>query len=370
MKQYEDIEDFDEEVGGHIIEIVPYLKMALKNWKKILLWAFCGAAFGVMIGLSTPKTFTAKAVIAPELATRSTMGNGLSSLASLAGINMNSLALTDAMHPDLYPEIIKSTSFYIDLFDMPVTFEHKDTLVHTDLYDYIVNYNKQPWWGYVLGLPRLAIDGVKGLFSMKDEFDDAEGHEKVDSLKLTKQQEMVVRTLSKNITATVEKKTFVLSLKVTMQDRVIAAQLANAVIEHLKNFVLAYRTEKSQENVDYYEKVCKEAHADYLNAQRAYAYYADAHIGIVTQSSKVQLQHLQNEAQLKFQMYNQTAQNLLAARAKVLQEAPVLVVIQPGIAPHIGKPSKVRLTIVWFVIGGLLGAAWIAWKDNRKGKAE
>ncbi len=370
MKKYEDFEDFDEEAGGHKIELVPYLKIALKNWKKVLLWALCGAAFGIMIGLSTPKTFTTKAVIAPELATRATMGNGLSSLASLAGINMNSLALTDAMHPDLYPEIIKSTSFYINLFDMPVTFEHKDTLVHTDLYDYIVNYNKQPWWGYLFGLPRMAMDGVKGLFKMKDEFDDAEGHQNVDSLKLTKQQEMVVRTLSKNVTATVEKKTFVLSLKVTMQDRVIAAQLANTIIENLKDFVLAYRTEKSQENVDYYEKIYEEAHTEYLNAQRAYAYYADAHMGVVSQSSKVQLQHLQNEAQLKYQMYNQTAQNLLAARAKVLQEAPVLVVIQPGIAPHNGKPSKVRLTIVWFVIGALLGAAWIVWKDQRSGKPE
>jgi uncharacterized protein involved in exopolysaccharide biosynthesis len=93
-------------------------------------------------------------------------------------------------------------------------------------------------------------------------------------------------------------------------------------------------------------------------------------MGVVSQSSKVQLQHLQNEAQLKYQMYNQTAQNLLAARAKVLQEAPVLVVIQPGIAPHNGKPSKVRLTIVWFVIGALLGAAWIVWKDQRSGKPE
>ena len=78
------------------------------------------------------------------------------------------------------------------------------------------------------------------------------------------------------------------------------------------------------------------------------------------------MQELQNEAQLRYQMYNQTAQNLLAARAKVQQESPVLVIVQPGIAPHIGKPSKVKLTIIWFILGGIAGAVWVLWKNSDK----
>ena len=175
MKKYEDFDDF-EEIGADSgsYDFKALFEVVLKSWKKILVWALCGAAFGMMIGLSKPKTYTAKAVVAPEITTRTGAG-GLSSLASLAGINMNTMALTDAMHPDLYPEIIKSTNFYIDLFDMPVTFEHKDTLVHTDLYDYMVNYAKSPWWGTVLGLPWKAMEGNKKLFGKVDEFDDAEG---------------------------------------------------------------------------------------------------------------------------------------------------------------------------------------------------
>lgn len=365
MKEFEEFEEFE---GGdeQAIDFMPYVRKAVKGWKTILLWALIGGVFGAVIGLSTPRKYTSKAVIAPELATRSTLGSGLNSLASLAGVNMNSLALTDAMHPDLYPEVIRSTNMYISLFDMPVAVQTKDSLVHTDLYDYMVNYNKHPWWGYVLGLPRMAIDGVKRIFVKKDEFDDAEGHEHVDSLRLTKQQEMVIKALSKNITASVEKKTYVLSVKVTMQDPIIAAQLANAVIDKLKEFVISYRTEKSRENVDYYKQIYDQTKQEYFAAQRAYAYYTDAHQGIASRSTKVYEQQLQNEAQLRFQMYNQTAQNLLAAEAKVQQEAPVLVIVQPGIAPHIGKPSRVRLAVLWFVIGACLGAAWVIWKGRKE----
>ena len=269
------------------------------------------------------------------------------------------------MHPDLYPEVIRSTNMYVSLFDMPVTVETKDSLVHTDLYDYMVNYNKHPWWGVIFGLPRMAVEGVKGLFGKKDEFDDAEGHEHVDSLRLTRQQEMVIKALAKNITATVERKTYVLGIKVTMQDPIIAAQLANEVVSKLKDFVVDYRTEKSRENVDYYQKLYDQTRSDYLAAQRAYAYHVDSHQNMMSKSSMVYQQQLQNEAQLRYQMYSQTAQNLLAAEAKVQQEAPVLVVVQQGIAPHNGKPSRLRMAIIWFILGGIAGAAWVMWKGRK-----
>lgn len=370
MSRYEDYDDFDDfGPQGEPIDLTPYIQLALKSWKKIALWAFCGALFGIMIGFSTPKTFTSRTVVAPELATRSTLSGGLSTLSSLAGINMNSLALTDAMHPDLYPEVIHSPNMCIALFDLPVTVETKDSLVHTDLYDYIVNYNKAPWWGAVFGLPRRAIEGVKGLFAKEDESDNAEGHASIDTLKLTREQEMVINVLRKSISAAVEKRTYVLNVKVTMQDRVIAAQVANEVIAKLQEFVTEYRTEKSQKDLRYYKKLYEQRHADYLAAQRAYAYYSDSHQGTSSRSSRIYEQQLQNEAQLQFQMFNQTAQNLIAAEAKVQQRAPVLVVIQQAFASRIGKPSKVKLAILWFILGGGLGLAFIlgnAILQNRK----
>ena len=367
MKEFDEFEDF-EDGNEQSIDLMPYVRLLLSKWKTILLWAFVGAVIGIIIGISTPKTYSTRVVVAPELATRSTVGSGLSSLASLAGINMNSLALTDAMHPDLYPEIIKSTDFFIGLFDLPVTVATKDSLVHTDLYDYMVNYNKAPWWGYILGFPGMLKERVKGWFVPKDDFDDSEGHEHIDSIRLTKQQEGVIKSLSKKIKPTVEKKTFVLSVRITMQDPVIAAQVGNAIIERLRTFVIDYRTANAQKNVDYFEELYDETRQEYIEAQREYARYVDSHQGILSRSELVRQKHLEAEAQLHYQMYSQTAQNLLTAKAKVQQEAPVLVVIQPGRAPHYGKPAKAKLAILWFILGGGLRSAWLIFKKRKEEK--
>lgn len=366
MRTSDIYDEFDEVEGRNDpVDLRPYIQAALKHWKKILLWALGGMVLGILLTLSIPKTYTSHAVVAPELVTRSSSSNSLTTLASLAGINVNSLALSDAMHPDLYPSVIKSTNFYIGLFDLPVTVHHGKEEIQTDLYDYLANYSRSPWWGYILGLPRTAINLVKSAFATEDEFETAEGHSQLDSLHLTRQQSNVVKLLSKNVTAVVEKKTFALSVRVTLQDAVIASQVANAVIEHLKEFVLAYRTERARETVSYYEQVYDESHEAYVTAQRAAARYADTHLGVMTESAKMQLQLLQNEAQLRYQMYNTTAQNLMAAQARVLQEAPVLVVIQPGVAPNDGKPSKVKWGILWMILGAALGVFLALRKEGK-----
>ena len=361
MKEFDDFEEFDDRVEEPV-DFKPYFQKILKSWKTVLLCAFCGAVFGILMGLFTPRTYTSKAVVAPELVTRSSSG-GLSSLASLAGVNINNMALTDAMHPDMYPEIIHSTNFYLKLFDLPVQVQTRDSLVHTDLYDYMLHYTKKPWYAFIMSVPFMAVEGLKSVF-MKDKEEEEEGHAHVDSLRLTRQQEMIVKALSKSIIATVEKRSYVLTLKVTMQDPVIAAQLANATIDNLRDFVVSYRTEKARENADYYQKLCDETKDEYLRAQRTLAYYLDSHHKIMDKSAMVHQQQLQNEAQLRYQMYSQTAQNLMTAEAKVQQEAPVLVVIQPGIAPRVGKPSKVKLAMLWFILGALVSSLWICLKKD------
>jgi len=354
MKEFDDNQVYE----ASSVDLMPYLKLGFKNWKKVLFWAVIGGAFGVMIGFSTPRTYTTKAVVAPEIVTRATTG-GLSSLASMAGINVNNLAMTDAMHPDMYPSIINSTSFLIKLSDLPVTVETRDSVVHTDLYDYVLHYTKRPWWSFVFGAPRMAVNGVKGLFS-KEEEEEVEGHALIDSLRLTRQQEGVIKRLSRSISATVDKKSYVLQVRVTFQDPIISAQVANAVIDYLKEFVVKYRTEKARDNMEYYQKIYIKTQAEYLTAQKAYTNYVDSHQGLASKSSLVYMTQLQNEAQLRYSMYSQTAQNLLNAEAKVQQESPVLVVVQPGIAPNMGHPSKVKIALICFLLGAFLGFSWYA----------
>ena len=343
-------------------DLKKYIKVLLPKWKFLLVLTIIGAVLGIIIGLSTPKAYTSKAVMAPELVTRASSG-GLVSLANLPGLNMNSVAVTDAMHPDLYPIILSSTSFIADLFDMPVEFVWKGEKVTTDLYDYILNYTKTPWYSKVLTAPMKGLGKLISLFTSK-KAEERKGHEEMDMINFTKEQTLVIKGLKNAIQAVVEKKTYILQVSVSLQNPKIAAQLSNYIIEKLRGFVVDYRTQKARETVEYYQKLFEESKADYLESERKYARYVDSHQGIILKSVQIEQQHLMNETELKYQLYNSTAQSLMAAKAKLEQEAPVLVVIQPGVTPRKGTPSTSKMMIEFAFLAFIAGVCLVLWKNR------
>ena len=104
-QKYQTEEQYDE------IDIMELLHKLLKEWKFILKWCGVAAVVGLVIGFSIPKEYTVTSKLAPEVVDK--RSGGLSSLASMAGINLGSMSTSDAVSPDLYPEIVSSTPFVI-----------------------------------------------------------------------------------------------------------------------------------------------------------------------------------------------------------------------------------------------------------------
>lgn len=336
------------------IDIVKLSGKLKGSWKFILICAFACALTAFIFCFFIPRRYTTYAVVAPEITTRSSAG-GLTSLANLAGINMSSIAVTDAMHPDMYPAIVHSTSFAASLFDMPVTLKvSKDSLLVTDLYDYMLNHYKQPFYKKILSAPYLLISKIFGKEQNEDSI--------LDNSQLSKEEEDVAKMLMKCIGISVEKKTYLMTVSATMQNRKIAVDLANRVVSQLESFVISYRTEKTKLNVEYYKALEQKSKEDYMIAQRRYAQYLDANQGMSRHSVQVEGQRLQNEANLYFQMYNSVAQSLLKEEARLQLESPVMVVIQPAITPRSGKPSKVRTMMLFFFLGIVASGAYILLK--------
>lgn len=80
-------------------------------------------------------------MIAPEASDNK--GGSLSSLASLAGISLNTSSGSDAIYPDLYSDIVSSTPFVIGLFDVLV--RDIDGEIKTTIYDYMDEYQRASW---------------------------------------------------------------------------------------------------------------------------------------------------------------------------------------------------------------------------------
>jgi len=343
------------------IDLSKYFKRLKEGWKTVVLWTIAAFVLGCMFALLTPRKYTVKTELAPELS--STATNRLSSMASLVGLSSTLLGTTDAVYPMVYPELLKSPEFQADLFKTPVTVYVKGEAVDTDLYDYLLNHQKSSLMGVIMGAPAKVLSWVKGLFSDKREETAGDG---VDPFRFTKEQGMVARVLSKSITASIDKKTMILTVSTTMQDPVICALVAKAVNQNLKDYVTLYRTEKAVKDCEYYEKLNVEAKEEYLAAQRAYSRYVDTHQGVSLQSYLVESDRLKNEANLKFQLYNSTSQQYQNAKAKVQMETPVFAEVVPPTVPLKSSNSRKKTALAFALLGMIAGAAYVLFKNREE----
>lgn len=189
-----------------------------------------------------------------------------------------------------------------------------------------------PWWSYIIGLPSMVIGGVKSLFIKEDE-ETISDRGNQGTIELSKKESQKIETLKKMIIASVDKKTSMTTVAVTLQNPKVAAVVADSVVGKLQEYIINYRTSKAKEDCIYLERLFKERQQEYYVAQKRYADYMDSHDNIILQSVRAEQERLQNDMSLAYQVYSQVASQLQVARAKVQEEKPVFAVVEPAVVP-------------------------------------
>lgn len=345
-------EDYDE------IDLMALVRKLFKERKTVLKWCGIAVVIGLVVAFSIPQQFSVTSKLAPEFVART--NSSLSSLASLARVNLSAMNTADAVYPDLYPDIVSSTPFVVDLFPVEVHFKDKKEELSTDYYTYLKDYTRAPWWSAVVRAPFKLLGWVRGLFSEKTE--PVEGYADMDPSALTKEQAAVAKAIRESIFLMIDKKTSFISLTVTAQDPHVAAEISRELISRLQTYVTHYRTEKSRQDLEYFQQLYEEAKENYFSAQQRYANYVDRNQGVVLQRVRTEQERLQNEMNLNYQLYNTCAQQLQSAQAKVQQETPVFTVIDPPQVPlRRSKPSKAKILLVFVFLAGVCSSAWVLW---------
>lgn len=335
---------------------IDLLELARKVWSaRRFILKCCGiaAVIGLVVAFSIPKEYATSVTLAPESAGKSATGS-MGALAAMAGVNLGSGSGEDALSPELYPDIVSSTPFLTELFDIEV--KTMKTQSAYSLYTYLDEHQRAPWWSVVLGSPFKLLGWMRSLFADKE----AEGEGALNPFMLTKEEESVAQALSSRIAVSVDKKTGITTLTVTMQDPLISATLTDTVMHRLQNYITTYRTTKARKDLEFTEKLYQDAQADYYDAQQKYALYADENQNVLRHSSRTEMERLQNEMNLRYSVYNQVAQQLQMAKAKVQEITPVFTVVQPATVPlKAAKPKKAMVLIGFIFLAGIGSVAWV-----------
>ena len=296
---------------------IDIMELIAKLWKRrrtILIWCGVGAVLGLVAGFSIPKTYSASAVLAPEM--EESMSSGVSSIASMMGVNLDNSV--DAINFQLFPDVVSSTPFIYELFDLQV--KTADGELETTLLDYMLEHQKSAWWSYVVKAPFKLLGWVKSWFEK-------------------------------------EGKT---TVSLEMQDPLVVTTVMNAIISNLKDYMSDYRTSKARQDAENLTVICEQRKQEYYAAQQAYARYSDANKNVILQSAQAERERLQQEMNLAFQVYSQVATQLEAARIKEQEAKPVFAVVQPPVVPlQKTAPSKVKYLVIFTFLAGCCAAAWI-----------
>ena len=342
--------------GLDFVKIYQDLLKHKRLYYKVLPVAFVLAA---VYALALPNYYSCTVKLSPEL-TSSRTSSGLAALASSFGFNMGQGTGgmgTEALFPTLYPELINSTDFKTSLFSVPVTIEgKKDEKSRTmTYYDYLTKEQKGPWWG----------KAIKAFFSMFNAQRSMLNDEKVNPFRLTRKQDLVVKAINRKITCEIDKKTLVITIKVTDQNPVIAATMADTVKTRLQKFITTYRTSKVRVDLEYYKKIYAETKARYENARQKYAEFVDANNDIILATVRQKQTDLENEMQLQYNAYTQVAAQLVAAEAKVQEETPAFTTIQSATVPVLkAGPSRAKMCLTFLFLAFMGTTAWILYKEG------
>ena len=324
IKQKQDNHN-DEEIE---IDLIGILRKIIGIRKTIYKAAGIGLVVGIIVAISIPKQYTVGVTLSPEMG--GSKGGGLSGLAASflgSGVSMNEG--TDALNASLSADIVSSTPFLLELSTMKIPALEGETMI-LNVY---LDEESSPWWSYVIGLPGMVIGGVKSLFTEEESESVPSDKANLGTIELSKKESEKIEALKKKILASVDKKTSMTTVSVTLQNPKVAAVVADSVVRKLQEYIIDYRTTKAKEDCLYLERLFKERQQEYYDAQKKYADYMDSHDNIILQSVRAEQERLQNDMSLAYQVYSQVANQLQVARAKVQEEKPVFAVVEPAVIP-------------------------------------
>ena len=340
-KEIQNNYDYYYEEDELVIDWMGILTRMLKHWKQIILIGFIFGCLGVVSALRMTRQYNVTVTLAPERQNRSA---SLSSISSMLGLGSSASSGQDAMNISLFPEICQSTPFLVSLLDVPLTsyvsekqLEDGVKPMQTTVYRHFSGEDKPNY------KPRKDEKPYTGV---------------TDPTELTPRQSGVVKALARSVAAKVDNKTGITSISVTMDDRLMAKQLADTVCVRLQANISDYRTKKATADYEYYVMLADEAHAELVKAQAAYAHSVDYDRSVILQSATAQRDRLRDEVSLASQIYSQMAQQRELARAKIQEDKPVYAVVQPAVLPQSPINSRTKRVIIWGFVGGFLALIW------------
>ena len=344
------------------IDIIALLKDLWGARKTILKITVAFTFLGLFVAVFSKNEFTAATTFVP-LAQGSSLGGGsLGSLASLAGINIGGGVNSEEISPELYPQIVSSIPFQLELLNTPLTIEGQTVPVsYRDYYENIYSPGVlSTIKKYTIGLPGVFIKLVR---SAPENIELFAGSKESKLIAISIEEYELIEFLEDQISLAVNDKEGFISISATMPEAIASAELALKAQQLLQEYALEFKTQKSIEQLTYIEERYAEKQKAFNTIQISLARFQDQNTGINTALGRTKLLQLQSEYDLAFTVYSELAKQLETQRLQVKKDTPLFTVLKPVTIPtEKSAPKKALIIVVYLFLGFVLSVGFVLGK--------
>ena len=350
MQNYNMPEDEQE------IDIVELIKKMWLNRKLIIKVTLVFMVLGLLAAIFGSKEFTASCDIVPQ--TSGGSSSQMSSLARLAGISIPQGQEVKMLSPYVYENLLKSTKFRKELMQKEIYFEKAGRPVSIFEYYTSEEFNKPTVIDYIkkytIGLPGVIIGAIRG---EQPEADYSSLNESATKIETTSKDEYNVIQMLKNvITIELDDKKGFVTISVVMPEPMAAAQLAQATVDLLQQYITVFKIEKEQSNLDFIQERYDEVKRDFEEIQARRARYRDANQNTIKNFARVELERIEAEYQLTMNVYGELAMQLEQAKIKVKETTPILTIVNPVTVPYKKSgPGIIKIMLAFTFVGLMIG---------------
>ena len=339
------------------IDLIELLKKVYLEKKFILKTSILAALFGIVYALFQPNEFTSSTTFIPQLSSGvKTGGSSLGGLASLAGINLGGMESSSEFPPTLYPQVVESVGFKLDLLASTIKLNDEEIFVK----DYFSNQGSSlNFLGtikkYTIGLPSLLL----GSFNSQDF-----ALSKSEIYSVSQEDKELFDIISDALSLSINDKEGFITISFTENNKNVAAQLTQISQNLLQEKIIEFKNKSSKEMLDFALKQYSEKKESYETLQDERAIFVDKNINISSSLFQNKLSRLESEVNISESIVQQLASQVEQAKLQVNKDTPVFTTIKPvTISFEKSAPKRSLIVIAFLFLGFVLSFGYVLVKE-------
>lgn len=340
--------------------------LALKNvWneKKLVIKVVCiSFVVGCILAMLSPILYVSQTTFVPQISDKSTINKSLGSIASLAGINLNTdsgTAIDNYLSPLLYSKIIDSDEFSMSLVNEQLVFMNGDVLT---IKEYLTSDSNK------INLLALIKKYTIGIFSSSKNKKQIIPSEFLEEYNFINEDDYsIINRFRNKFSIEVNEKEGYIKVIASDKNAFVSTQLVKLVTKNLQSRIISLRTNKIKGQLDYSKEEYFKKKNEFEVLQKNLAEFKDANKNISTAIFLSELEKLQSEYQLQQNILMSLASEYNNNKIKLNKNTPIFSVLDEVSVPNVrSKPKRKQIVIIYTLLGLFVSILYLLAKNPVK----